>query len=60
MKEIADARKRANWTGLGEPLVADVEGNNPNNWIEAINKLNQAQFLLLLLPGNKGKDEKNL
>jgi hypothetical protein len=60
MKEIADARKRANWTGLGEPLVAEVDGMQPNNWVDALNKLNQAQFLLMLLPGNKGKDDKNL
>lgn len=60
MKEIQAAKGRSEWTGLSEPLVGDIANNTPAEWTAAIQKVAAADFILLLLPGAKGKDEKNL
>jgi aubergine-like protein len=60
MKELQAGFQRANWTNINEPLIVGVQGNDPNAWKNAIYQYQQAQFVLLLLPGFRGKDERGL
>jgi len=60
IKELQAGFQRANWTNINEPLVVGVQGNDPNAWKNAIYQYQQAQFVLLLLPGFRGKDERGL
>lgn len=60
VRELHSAIERSKWKGLNQPNLVDVQDNRPNSWTTAIRSMAEAEFILLLIPGNRGKDDNNL